>query len=337
MVSKPGRGAAQSWTIACSCGGRLASRLGGRFDLADRTPQNSAVSLADDPTVVELIALARREDLGTGDITSLLLPAPDQPARLRLIARQPGVFAGREIAEAVAAAYDPRIAIRWADIGRDGARWHRAPAELAEFTGPLAALLAAERVVLNFLQRLCGVATRTRAFVDAVAGTAGRIYDTRKTIPAWRVLDKYAVRCGGGLNHRLGLHDAVLIKDNHLAGVSDDRLAYAVFDMLNRLSQQGGPAPQFVQVECAGLAQLAELLKVTGIDSILLDNFSVDALRQAVALRDDLGLAGKVALEASGGVSLDNVRAIAETGVDRISVGSITHSAAALDLALDRI
>jgi nicotinate-nucleotide pyrophosphorylase (carboxylating) len=210
------------------------------------------------------------------------------------------------------------------------------PVNLATIHGPLGTLLSAERVLLNFLQRLCGVATLTRQFVDAVAGTGATIFDTRKTIPGWRLLDKYAVRCGGGTNHRLGLFDAVLIKDNHLAGVEPQQLAGTIFRQLSHLAECG-VTPAFVQVEADTLEQVAELYKVVGIDVILLDNFSLDATRQAIALRDDLGLRGKIQLEASGTVSLETVRPLAETGVDRISVGAITHSAVAIDLSLERI
>ena len=293
------------------------------------------MGLADDPAVAELIDLAKREDLGGGDITSRLLPDPNQSARFRLVAKQDGVFAGREIAEAVARAYHQDIAIDWAASCADGAALGGGSA-IATIRGPLAAVLAAERVMLNFLQRLCGVAARTRAFVDAIAGTGARIYDTRKTTPGWRALEKYAVRCGGGHNHRVGLFDAVLIKDNHLAGIPPERIAYAIFDMLNRLASEGN-RPSFVQVECASVGQLAELLKVVGIDSILLDNFSVEGLAAAVELRNELGVQDKIALEASGGITLATVRAVAETGVERISVGSITHSAVALDFSLDRV
>jgi len=294
------------------------------------------MSLADDGTVAQLIALAKREDLGAGDLTSGLLPQAGAIADFRLLAKQRGVFAGREIAPRVLNAYDPAILIEWNAVATDGAAIESPPVELALIRGPLGAVLSAERVMLNFLQRLSGVATLTRAFVNAAAGTGAKILDTRKTTPGWRALEKYAVRCGGGDNHRAGLFDAVLIKDNHLAGIPTDRLAEAVFQMLNALSASGA-APAFIEVEATDLAQVDQLLKVVGIDVILLDNFSIAAMREAVALRDGVGLRGKVALEASGGVSLATVRAIAETGVERISVGQLTHSAAAIDLSLERI
>lgn len=293
------------------------------------------MGLSDDPQVAELISLAVREDLGQGDLTASLLPNPDEWSHFELVAKQPGVLAGCDIAPAILRLYNANIVIKWAGSVADGSSWSRTPTKLAEINGPLGAVLSAERVLLNFLQRMSGVATITRAFVEAVAQADAKIYDTRKTTPGWRLLEKYAVRCGGGHNHRTGLFDAVLIKDNHLAGVPAERMAFAVFEMLNRLS--GNHRPDFIQVECASLEQLDPLLSVVGIDSILLDNFSIDELRRAVALREALGLAGKIAFEASGGVTLATVRAVAETGVDRISVGALTHSAVAIDLSLDRI
>jgi len=294
------------------------------------------MGITNDEGVIQLIRWAKDEDLGAGDLSTGLMADPHAPASFRLIAGQPGVFAGREIAPAVLRAYDVAINIDWTDLGRDGVRIETVPSELATIRGPVGAILSAERVLLNFLQRLCGVATLTRAYVDAVAGTGAAIFDTRKTTPGWRKLEKYAVRCGGGCNHREGLFDAVLLKDNHLAGVETPQLAAAVFEMLNRRDAAGAKAT-FVQVEADTLAQVGELLKVVGLDAILLDNFSLDDLRRAVALRDDLGLRGKVSLEASGGITLQNVRAVAETGVERISVGAITHSATALDLSMERI
>ena len=203
---------------------------------------------------------------------------------------------------------------------------------LRERLVPLATVITPN---LSEAERLCGVATATRAYVWEVEGTGAVICDTRKTLPGWRVLDKYAVRCGGGSNHRDGLHDAVLIKDNHLAGVPEDRLSFAVFDMLNRLPAE--PKPKFVEAEAQSLAAFTQLLKVVGVDIILLDNFPVEDLLKAVELRKAEGLAGKIQLEASGGITLKNVRAVAETGVERISVGAITHSAASIDLCLERI
>ncbi len=280
-----------------------------------------------------LAELAREEDLGTGDVTSAL--CDNKTGEFRLVARQRGIFAGFEIADDVLGIYGDSIALRWPAGATDGARIGEDGQAIATLVGPCRDVLSAERVLLNFLQRLCGIATMTSAYVDAVAGTAAKILDTRKTTPGWRVLEKYAVRCGGGHNHRMGLHDAVLIKDNHLAGIPTDRLAGRVFEMLNTVASSD-PRPAFIEVEADRLDQVEALLSVVGIDIILLDNFSLEDSRRAVALRDGMNLKGKVRLEASGGVTLHTVRAIAETGVDRISVGAITHSAPALDLSLER-
>jgi nicotinate-nucleotide pyrophosphorylase (carboxylating) len=283
-----------------------------------------------------LAELARAEELGdAGDITSRLLGDDARAGEYRLVARHGGVLAGAAIAGEVLAIFDRRIELTWTGSVRDGSRFE-AGTELGRIRGPNGAILTAERVLLNFLQRLCGVATATRAYVDAVVGTQARIYDTRKTIPAWRVLDKYAVCCGGGRNHRMGLADAVLIKDNHLAGIETGRLAAVVSQMLDRAAELD-PTPKFVEVEADTLEQAGEVFKVVGVDVVLLDNFTPANLRRAVKLRNSLSLKGKVQLEASGGVTLDTVRTIAETGVEHISVGAITHSAAAVDLALEAV
>lgn len=294
------------------------------------------MNVSDDVEVRELIALARREDLGPGDVTTALLPHRDQSAAFRLIVKQSTVFAGREIALAILAAYDDSIEIEWTAGGCDGTWIDVVPTEIAMVSGPLGSLLGAERVLLNFLQRLCGVATLTRNYVNEIEGTTAAIYDTRKTTPGWRLLEKYAVRCGGGRNHRIGLHDAILIKDNHLQPSDRGRIGAAVFELLNRVDHDR-PKPVFVEVEADSVDQVAELLKVVGVDVILLDNFSLAQLRQAVALRESHGLTDRIELEASGGVNLETVRAIAETGVNRISVGAITHSATAIDLSMERV
>jgi nicotinate-nucleotide pyrophosphorylase (carboxylating) len=194
-------------------------------------------------------------------------------------------------------------------------------------------LLSAERVLLNFVQRLSGVATQTHRYVQAIAGTAARIYDTRKTTPGWRLLEKYAVRCGGGQNHRMGLYDGLLIKDNHLAAIPLPQLA-AQLNQIVQTSRREAPS-RFVQVEVDRLEQLREVLKVEHIDSVLLDNMDCPTMVQAVQMRNQAGRQGTLALEASGGVNLTTVRAIAETGVERISVGALTHSAVSLDIGLD--
>ncbi|MFO0974023.1 MAG: carboxylating nicotinate-nucleotide diphosphorylase [Phycisphaerae bacterium] len=221
------------------------------------------------------------------------------------------------------------------------ARSTRAPAVsagtvVAELAGPTGAMLAAERTLLNFVQRLSGIATLTARFVAAAAGTPAGIFDTRKTLPGWRDLDKYAVRIGGGCNHRHGLYDAVLLKDNHLAGVPAGRIGLVVFELLGGLATLPR-RPDFVEVEIDAPESLPELLKVVGVDVILLDNFTRAQLADAVALRDRLGLKGRVALEASGGVTLAEVADVARTGIDRIAIGALTHSAPALDIGLDAV
>lgn len=286
----------------------------------------------------ELLRLARREDWGeAGDVTSLLLPetAFNAIGRWEVRARGPGRFCGSAILPELLESLAPEVRVAWVKPDAD----HH-PVEagevVARLEGRACQMLAAERTVLNFLQHLSGVATLTARYVTAVAGTHTKIFDTRKTTPGMRDLERYAVRCGGGHNHRTGLYDAVLIKDNHLAGVPVHRLAHRLMEMLNGLGRLP-LEPAFVEVECDSVEQLAELQKVVGIDVILLDNFDRASLRESVRLRDTAGLRGKVELEASGGARLETVRAIAETGVDRIAVGALTHSAPILDLGLDAI
>jgi nicotinate-nucleotide pyrophosphorylase (carboxylating) len=286
----------------------------------------------------ELLAIARREDLNEiGDLTALLMPEAISlaPGCWELISRQAGRFCSTELLTALLPALAPELRIDWtldAPLRSD----IQAGAVLARISGVTAQMLSAERTLLNILQHLSGIATLTSHFVHAISGTHAKIFDTRKTTPGLRALEKYAVRCGGGHNHRHGLYDAVLIKDNHLSGVPIDRLAHCVFEMLNRIPTLPNQ-PSFIEVECDSIAQASELFKVVGIDIVLLDNFPIDQLRAAVALRDSSGLRNKVQLEASGGITLDNVRQVAETGVERIAVGAITHSAPILDLGLDTV
>lgn len=286
--------------------------------------------------VRRLIALAREEDLGLhGDVTTQLLPMHSAGATgaWHLTPRATGRFCGSELLPVLLEELAPEVRLDWCRA--TSLQEDLKPGQpVARLSGHVGQMLAAERTILNFLQHLSGIATLTSRFVSAVAGTHARIFDTRKTTPGMRSLEKYAVRCGGGHNHRAGLYDAVLFKDNHLAGIPTERLAHTVFDMLNRLASLP-VRPSFVEVECDGLDQFAELLKVVGIDVILLDNFAPEALGKAVHLRNQEGLKCKVELEASGGATLDSVRQIAETGVDRIAVGAITHSAPILDLGLD--
>jgi len=204
---------------------------------------------------------------------------------------------------------------------------------LLRIQGPVRSLLSAERIILNFLQHMSGVATHTHRFVRRVAGTGAKIYDTRKTVPGMRLLDKYAVRCGGGFNHRIGLYDGLLVKDNHLADIPLRELR----DYLSKVVAQcraEDPA-RLIEIEVDRLEQLQEVLKVDGLHVVLLDNMDCPTMERAVEMRDAAGRKGQIELEASGGVTLETVRSIASTGVERIAVGAITHSAAALDVSLE--
>jgi nicotinate-nucleotide pyrophosphorylase (carboxylating) len=271
--------------------------------------------------VETLIELALQEDLGAGDWTTDSLIPPDHQSRGAILAQAEGILCGVEIAKWVFQRLDS--AMRFADALTDGARL--APdVRVLTIEGNTRALLKAERTALNFLQHLSGIATRTRQFVDAVAGTGAQIVDTRKTTPALRLLEKYAVRVGGGRNHRVGLYDGILIKDNHLAALGGD-IAEAV-----RRARQHAHHLLAVEVECTTLEQVKQAV-AAGADGILLDNMPLETLREAVRLAK-----GRVRfLEASGGITLENVRAIAETGVDFISVGAITHSAPILPMHLE--
>jgi nicotinate-nucleotide pyrophosphorylase (carboxylating) len=267
--------------------------------------------------MLELIDHALAEDVGSGDATTELLVPPDAVGRAVLTQKAPGVVAGMRVAEAVFHRVDPTL--RWHSHVEEGV-WRDAGGVVAEVAGHSRSILTAERVALNFLQRLSGVATLTARYVREVAGTGARILDTRKTTPGLRVLEKQAVLAGGGHNHRSGLFDAILVKENHSA------MAGGVGAATRQALRAAGGLP--VEVECSTLAEVREALEA-GAPRILLDNMTNDELREAVALT-----AGRATLEASGGVSLETVRAIAETGVDYISVGALTHSAPALDVSL---
>jgi nicotinate-nucleotide pyrophosphorylase (carboxylating) len=267
-----------------------------------------------------LVREALHEDEAFNDVTSLATVLSGRHARGYLVARQAGVVAGLALAIEAFRQIDPRLTVR-VDVA-DGASV-TAGMPVLFLSGHARGLLAAERVALNFVQRLSGVASLTARYVQAVAGTGARILDTRKTTPGWRKLEKYAVRAGGGYNHRMDLATAVLIKDNHLAAVDGD-VPFAV-----RRARELAPEGARVEVECDTEAQVAAALEA-GADIIMLDNMSLEQMRACAAR-----CKGRALTEASGGVRLDTVRAIAETGVDWISVGALTHSAAALDLALD--
>lgn len=259
------------------------------------------------------------EDRAFEDITTIATVLSDRRCRARLVARADGVICGVPLATRAFAILDEKTLVR-AEVP-DGT-FVRAGDTVLHLSGHARAILGAERVALNFLQHLSGIATTTRRYVDAVAGTHAQILDTRKTLPGWRALAKYAVRCGGGMNHRMDLASAVLIKDNHLAACDGD-IALAVA----RCRVLAPEAP--IQVECDRLEQVAAALEA-GVTSILLDNMTEANLRAAVVLAT-----GRAVLEASGGVTLATVRSIAACGVDRISIGALTHSVPALDLALD--
>ncbi|MFA9477120.1 carboxylating nicotinate-nucleotide diphosphorylase [Phycisphaerales bacterium AB-hyl4] len=283
---------------------------------------------ADD--VAGLVQRAREEDVGPNglDVTSRVLIAAERSGDARMVAREAGVVAGLAVLPAVAKAYDGRIEVTCGT--RDGAAVVSGQT-VARFVGPVRSLLAMERVALNFVSHLSGIATHTAAYVAATKGTKARVCDTRKTLPGLRSLQKYAVACGGGATHRMGLHDAMLIKDNHLVGVSLEAMTDTLRDAIGRARAMYADL-KFVEVEVDTLEQLEHVLPC-GAEMVLLDNMSVEQLRQAVAMRDAAGV--DVLLEASGGVTLDATAAIAATGVDRISVGGLTHSVRALDFGLD--
>jgi nicotinate-nucleotide pyrophosphorylase (carboxylating) len=267
--------------------------------------------------VHELIDRALAEDLGAGDVTTAAIVPVGARARARVEQRAAGVLSGLGVAEQVFLRLDPELS--WQAQVPEG-QW-RGPGVAAEVSGAAAPILAAERVALNFLGRLSGIATLTARYVQAVEGTGVEILDTRKTTPGLRELEKAAVAAGGGVNHRLGLFDAVLVKENHSA------LAGGVGEATRRALERA-PEGIPVEVECATLAEVEEALEA-GAPRILLDNLTTEELRRAVEL-----VAGRARLEASGGVALETVREIAETGVDVISVGALTHSAPALDVSL---
>ena len=284
-----------------------------------------------DRTAAEmLIDLALAEDLhDVGDLTCRALIGEAEQAAVQVVARQAGVLAGTPVAEMVFVKLDP--AVKWESHLPDGSRLEPG-SMVATVSGPLRAVLTGERTALNFLTHLSGVATLTRKFVDAVAGTNAKILDTRKTHPGYRSLEKYAVRAGGGTNHRMGLFDGILIKDNHLAAWAESGTESTIADAIKQARNSVRKEGISIEVEVETLEQLADALSGSP-ESVLLDNMDVKTLRKAVALRNEE--APNVLLEASGGVRLENVSDIAETGVERISVGALTHSAVALDLAFD--
>jgi nicotinate-nucleotide pyrophosphorylase (carboxylating) len=271
------------------------------------------------PELDRIVTQALAEDVGPGDVTSLATVPANTTGRAVFVAKDVGVLAGMPLLHRVYARVDPRVVV--AEVLEDG---HpvRPGVEIAEAQGPARALLTGERVALNFLQHLSGIATRTARFVQLVQGTGARIVDTRKTVPGLRALAKYAVRVGGGHNHRFGLYDGVLIKDNHLQAAGGITAAI-------RRAREHAPHSLRVEVETETLDQAREALDA-GADILLLDNMDLETLRAAVALCQ-----GRALTEASGGIHEGTVRAVAEAGVDLISVGALTHSVTALDISLD--
>ena len=263
------------------------------------------------------VSLALAEDVGAGDLTAALIDA-ERPARARILAREAAVICGTPWVEAAVLATDPKARLTW-----HVTEGQRCTAEQTVLTveGLAQPLLTAERTALNFLQLLSAVATKTAVFVDAVAGTRAQIVDTRKTLPGLRLAQKYAVKTGGGVNHRIGLYDAVLIKENHIAA------AGGVAQVLQRV-RETAPQARFVEIEVETLAQLDEAL-ACGATMVLLDNMDIPTLQEAVECN-----AGRAVLEISGGVNLQTVRALAETGVDRISIGALTKDVKAIDFSM---
>ncbi len=278
-----------------------------------------------------LLDEALEEDCARRDVTTRPLVGPDRTARAALVLRQPGVIAGLPLAQRLAERYDERI--RFNACVADGDRLG-AGERAAELEGPAAALLSIERTMLNFLQRLSGVATLTAQYVDAVKDTSARIYDTRKTTPGWRRLEKYAVRCGGGSNHRMSLADQVLIKDNHLALMDASDLDAPAPPRAVALTRRAN-AGLTIEVEVDTLAQLREVLPARP-DIILLDNMTAEQVREAVeTVKAECDDGARPLLEASGMVNLENVGLYAEAGADRIAIGALTHSAPALDISME--
>ena len=285
----------------------------------------------------DLILLAKREDLGGDDVTSRLMVDESAIGVGTLMQRGVGIACGLPLVEMICRLYDERLRVEMIPGFHmeliEGRFSDARTTPLLRLRGPMRSLLSAERVILNFLQRMSGVATYTHRFVRRVEGTSAKIYDTRKTLPGFRLLDKYAVVAGGGFNHRIGLYDGLLIKDNHVSSLPISQMAAK---LQTSVEQSRSEDPQrFVEIEVDTLDQLREALKVDGVDVILLDNMDCPAMTRGVELRNAAGKKGKIALEASGGVTLETVREIASTGVERIAVGAITHSAPAMDIGLD--
>lgn len=300
-----------------------------------------AASLRRSGHIRRLIELARDEDLGNPvhDWTGELMFGPDDQRRVRVRARQVGVLAGITFMDDLLEVFDPSGTVKWKAALNDG-DLIASGSVIAELWGNARMIVAIERTMLNLISRMSGIALLTGEFVSLIEGTNARICDTRKTTPGIRAFEKFAVRCGGGTTHRMGLYDAVLIKDNHLAGIAGADIPGKVESIVKQIRAQGTKL-WFVQIEVDTLAQLEQVLKAKQgtVDIVLLDNMTNEQLSNAVALRDASKAAGGASplLEASGGVSMDTVRSIAQCNVDRISIGGLTHQAQSLDIGLDAV
>jgi nicotinate-nucleotide pyrophosphorylase (carboxylating) len=273
--------------------------------------------------IEEIIDRALAEDLGKGDVTTETLISGDQQGRAFIVAKKEGTLAGTGAAKQVFHRVDPDLKVEI--LLEDGVRV-KPGSKIGEVSGSIASILKAERVVLNFLQRLSGIASETNQYVEAVKGLPVRIMDTRKTTPGMRLLEKHAVKAGGGENHRMSLGDGVLIKDNHLAALRSQGLN--IKEIVAK-ARQNSPQRLSVEVEVETVAEALEAVEA-GADTVMLDNMSLEDMRKAVK-----SIHGRALVEASGGITLDNVRTVAETGVDFISIGALTHSARALDISLE--
>ncbi|MEW6196662.1 MAG: carboxylating nicotinate-nucleotide diphosphorylase [Bacteroidota bacterium] len=266
----------------------------------------------------KVISTALKEDIGKRDVTTDLLIPKKKKAAAYFIAKQDGIIAGLDAAKMVLKKMDKKI--KWKNFVEDGAKV-KAGTKIAEVRGSVRALLSGERTALNFLQRMSGIATLTSVYVEKISGTNAKILDTRKTVPGLRLFDKYAVKCGGGTNHRIGLFDMVMIKDNHI------KAAGSITKAVNKI-RKSIPKKMKIEVETTNLGEVEEALKLN-VDVIMLDNMNLNGMKETVQLINK-----KCFVEASGGVNLETVRAIAETGVDFISVGALTHSVSALDISM---
>lgn len=274
-----------------------------------------------DSSVLRLIQFALREDIGTGDITSDLSIESTAQGAARFLLKQDGVICGLPIIPIVFRQLSDSVHV---DVLVEEGAYLPANTVVATVTGPAHALLSGERTALNFIQRMSGVATKTRQYVDRIAGTGSRILDTRKTIPGWRLLDKYATAIGGAKNHRIGLYDMVMIKDNHITACGGIRQAVE-----RVVGEIGSRSTMRIEVEAQNLDEVREILACSGVHRIMFDNFTPDQVAQGVRL-----VSSALETEASGGITFENIRQYAEAGVDFISVGAITHSAVALDISM---